>query len=603
MQHNIIEEEGRSSADSWWLDRRTFTKGAALLGLGGGTLGSLSVPVAAQTIDSWSQKAKLTANGASEGDNFGFAVAVDGDIVIIGTDRDNAEGSAYVFIQQSDGSWSQQKLTAGDTSRADRFGDAVGIYGDTAIVGAPRAGSAYVFRRKIDGQWSQQKLNADYRPSFGESVAIDTNIAIVGAPTEEIVWPNSGAVYVFTHQSDGTWSEEKLTPDVSWRDAEFGSAVAIDGNTVLVGEPSGNDGVSLTGAAFVFTLQPDNTWSQQKLTLDNGDNFDAFGSAVAIDGETAIVGAPGDDDGGSFAGAIYVFARQPDGTWQQTQKLTADDASEFDSFGSAVALDGDTVIVGAHTDGYEGGTRSGSAYVFTRQPDGTWNQEKITATDSESGDLFGWAVAIDGDTAIVGAIGDDGNLQNRGSAYVFKGPTQNQSPEAAFDYLPADPEAEEEITFNATDSTDPDGAGTIDSYDWDFGDGNTGSGQIVEHAYSEVGEYTVNLSVTDDDDATDSTAQTVAVVAFANPIQVEEVSYLPGDLDSDGLFEDVNGDGVVASSGKERAEDISTLAKIIEAYEDGALTLTQAQIEALDFNSDDQLSGADISAYAANRAD
>ncbi|WP_435075832.1 PKD domain-containing protein [Halorubrum sp. HHNYT27] len=167
----------------------------------------------------------------------------------------------------------------------------------------------------------------------------------------------------------------------------------------------------------------------------------------------------------------------------------------------------------------------------------------------------------------------------------------NQPPVASFSYEPEDPEVEEGITFNASDSTDLDGDETIVSYDWDFGDGTTGTGEMTTHSYDDAGEYEVTLTVTDDADATDTVTQTVPVVVFANPLLVDGESYLPTDPDGDGLYEDIDGDGVVT------ADDVIAFKDIIRAYRNGNLTLARAQVDALDFNGDRELTNADLGAY------
>ncbi|MCH7582772.1 MAG: FG-GAP repeat protein, partial [Acidobacteria bacterium] len=133
---------------------------------------------------------------------------------------------------------------------------------------------------------------------------------------------------------------------------------------------------------------------QAKLTAADGAAFDLFGFSVAISGDTALVGAHFDDDAGPDSGSAYVFTRSGT-TWTQQAKLTAADAAAFDRFGRSVAISGDTVLVGAVFDD-EGGRRSGSAYVFTRSGT-TWTQQtKLTDADAAADDRFGFPGAISG---------------------------------------------------------------------------------------------------------------------------------------------------------------------------------------------------------------
>ncbi len=361
----------------------------------------------------YTQQQKLMANDGATNDYFGGAVALDGDTVLVGAQVDN---SAYVFTRSgtTPSVWMfQQKLTAVDGGA---FGLSVALSSDTALVGASISngarGAAYVFTR-IGTTWSlQEKLTANDGAAisiFGRSVALSGNTALVGASTDN----STGAAYVFTRSSTVWIQQQKLTPFDGVAQDNFGLPVALSGDTALVGA-QGDD--SRRGSAYVFT-RSGTTWSlQQKLTANDGAASDRFSSAVALGGDTLVVGASQDDSGANVdQGAAYVFTRS--GTvWTQQPKLTASDGAANDFFGSAVALSDGTVLVGA--DGDE--SLRGSAYVFTRS--GTvWTQQQIlTANDGATGDRFGNAVAVSGDTALVGAFQDDiGTNVDQGSAYVF----------------------------------------------------------------------------------------------------------------------------------------------------------------------------------------
>ena len=367
--------------------------------------------------------ARLLAFDGAGNDNFGQSVAVDGDTAVIGAhgDDDNGEGSgsAYVFTR-SGGTWSEyQKLTASDGDVYDHFGGSVAMDGNTDIISAhgdddngEGSGSAYVFTRS-GGTWSEQaKLLASdgYTGDwFGSSVAVDGNTAIVGAPNDDDDGSQSGSAYIFT-RSGTTWSEQAklLASDGAGGDF-FGRSVVVDGDTAVIGAQE--DGQS--GSAYVFT-RLGGTWSEQaKLLASDGDTRDWFGSSVAVDGDTAIVGAHGDDDNGEDSGSAYVFTRSG-GTWSEQAKLLVSDGAADDFFGWLVAIDGDTAIIGAPNDD-DNGSYSGSAYVFTRSG-GTWEkQAKLLASDGDVADHFGQSVAVDGDTVIIG----DDNDGYSGSAYVF----------------------------------------------------------------------------------------------------------------------------------------------------------------------------------------
>ena len=154
-----------------------------------------------------------------------------------------------------------------------------------------------------------------------------------------------------------------------------------------------------------------------KLAAADAAPDDRFGTAVAIDGDTAVVGAPDDDDAGDQSGSAYVFVRDATSIWQQVKKLTAADAAAGDRFGRSVAISGDTVVIGASDDD-DAGDDSGSAYVFDRNDGGTndWGEvKKLTAADAAAGDRFGTAVAISGDSIVIGAP-----AFGSASAYVFE---------------------------------------------------------------------------------------------------------------------------------------------------------------------------------------
>ena len=217
----------------------------------------------------------------------------------------------------------------------------------------------------------------------------------------------------------------KLTALDGAANDQFGYSVAVDGDTMVAGA-YGDDG--LKGAAYVLTRQS-GTWSQvAKLTAFDGVAYDEFGYSVAVDGDTVVVGAYRDDDNGSRSGAAYVFTKPATGwvTTSTAAKLTALDGATNDEFGYSVAVDGDTVVVGAWWD-HAGAIHSGSAYVFTEPTSGGWvtatETAKLTAYDGDVTDYFGISVAVDGDTVVVGAFYEGDNVADYGSAYVFTKPS------------------------------------------------------------------------------------------------------------------------------------------------------------------------------------
>jgi hypothetical protein len=327
----------------------------------------------------------------------------------------------------------EQKVI-GSGAAEDRFGTSVALWGDTALVGAPsddvgannNQGSAYVFTSS-GTTWSLQgKLTASdgaAAEQFGSSVAVSGDTALVGVPYDEVgLNQEQGSAYVFT-RSGTTWSQQgKLTALDGAAQDRFGlSSVALSGDTALVGVPYDDVGSNGDqGSAYVFTGSG-TTWTQQgKLTASDGEVEDWIGYSVALSGDTALVGAGYEDVGAnSYQGSVYVFTRSGT-TWGQQGQLTALDGAGEDYFGFSVALCGDTAVVGAEYDDVGVNTDQGSVYVFTRSGT-TWSQQgQLIASDGATYDEFGVSVALWGDTVLVGAYADAvGANTLQGSAYVF----------------------------------------------------------------------------------------------------------------------------------------------------------------------------------------
>ena len=258
---------------------------------------------------------------------------------------------------------------------------------------------------------------------FGLSVSIDGNTALVGAYGDDDNGSISGSAYIFRFDGSSWVEETKLLPSDGAADDYFGYSVAIDGNTALVGAYCDDDNGSKSGSAYIFTpnsIDPNNWDQQAKLTAPDGAAIDYFGESVSISGDYAIIGAYGDDDNGSASGSAYIF-RYDGSNWVQQEKLLASDGTMSDYFGGSVAIDGNTALVGANGDD-DNGSSSGSAYIFTPNEidPNNWDQQaKLTATDGAASDLFGYSVSICGDYAIVGAHLDDDKGYNSGSAYIF----------------------------------------------------------------------------------------------------------------------------------------------------------------------------------------
>lgn len=370
----------------------------------------------------WFMKAHLSSVDLGLGDQFGRSIALSGDTVVVGARYDDDlatdAGAAYVFYL--DGSQDVTgKLTAWDPASSDFFGASVSASADTVIAGAPGdddewedEGSAYVFVRS-GGTWTDhQKLtgsNTSLNHRFGGAVSLAGDTAVVAAETDGNLG-NLGSAYVF-ERTGGQWAEQaQLTSsDGPWSGDWFGRSVSISGDTVFVGAPQ-NDGV---GAAYVYE-RSGGLWSETQKVTALAPMANWFGYSLSVSGERAIVGAPNP----SGIGSVYLFERIA-GIWVEQQQLTGFDTVADDWFGARVFLSGDTAIVGAFNDD-DAGQRSGSAYIFAY--DGTtWvQQQKLTASDAAAGDRFGSSVSISGTRAIVGAVEDDDAGDGSGSAYIFE---------------------------------------------------------------------------------------------------------------------------------------------------------------------------------------
>jgi len=322
----------------------------------------------------------------------------------------------------------QAELTAPGGAADDLFGYSVAVSGDIAVVGVPQddmggnddQGAAFVFTRSGTNWTLQQQLVAgdaaagDY---FGWSVALSGDTALIGAPGDDIDGnDDQGSAYVFVREVTGWHQQAKLTTSGFVAGATFAMSVALSGDTALVGAWSGMVANRPQGSAYVF-VRTGSSWSQQaQLTLPGGETEDDFGYSVAVSGHTALVGALGGND--EFRGSAYVFVRS--GTaWSQQAQLTAADGAAGDWFGYSVAVSGDTALIGAGGDDVGDNEDQGSAYVFARS--GTnWSQQKLTADDGRAADAFGWSVAASGDSLLVGAPFDDvGSSGDQGSAYRY----------------------------------------------------------------------------------------------------------------------------------------------------------------------------------------
>jgi hypothetical protein len=312
-------------------------------------------------------------------------------------------------VATTSSAWTEQKVAPDDSAPNYSFGFAIALSDDTAMIGAGGAGqgAVYVFTNQ-SGNWIQtQKISPPANAgAFGGSISLQGTTVLIGA-NAATVGANSyqGAAYVYA-LNEGVWQfVQELTSNDGASSDFFGSTVALDGNTALIDAHGATvNGNASQGAAYIFT-QSSGLWTQsQKLTASDGLAYDGFGSMVILSGSTAFIGADFATVNGNFAtGAAYVFT-QSGGVWTQTQKLTADDGQSFDLFGVPLTFQGTHALIAASNSTGNGNATQGNVYAF-ENVGGVWTQtQKFTSTDGQAGDLFGSAVSLNGNEAMVGAI-------------------------------------------------------------------------------------------------------------------------------------------------------------------------------------------------------
>jgi hypothetical protein len=424
------------------------------------------------SVPTFAHEAYLKGSGSQTQTLMGWSVDISGDTAVVGAPGyQGSSGAAYVFVRTPAGWVEQARLLASNANTSDSFGTAVAIDGDTIVataifeassatgVGgdqtlndAAASGAAYVFTRS-GAIWTQQAYlkpsNTQSSDRFGDSVDLSGDTIVVGVPQEDSAATGvdgdqadgataAGAAYVFT-RSGTTWSQQAyLKASNTGAQDEFGLAVGVSGDTIIVGahQEDGSGAIDgpdddlrfNAGAAYVFT-RTGAAWTQQAyLKASNSDSSDEFGWGVAVSGDTAVVGAYREDssatglDGNQAnnsaadSGAAYLFTRSS-GNWTQQAYVKASNTEANDCFGRYIALDGDAMAIGSACEssgarGIDGDQASNSApgsgavYVFARSS-AAWAQSAyVKATNGEAGDGFA-PVGIDAGRIIVGATFED----------------------------------------------------------------------------------------------------------------------------------------------------------------------------------------------------
>lgn len=325
--------------------------------------------------------------------------------------------------------WGQtQKITPDDRFIGQQFGADVAIDGNYAVVGilvSNSAKDAYVYENDGAGNWVQiQKLqspNFNQFDHFGTAVAISGDYIFVGAWGEDYdelesnYLDSAGAAYIFKKQGSGLFAfEQKIV--ASDREAlnAFGYGIAVDGDYAILSpvrhdyDASGANFLDDAGAAYIFEKDGNGIWNEvQKIVASDRAVQDFFGqAALAVNGNYIAVGSFADDEDengnnpSSATGSAYIFERDTNGTWNEIQKVVAKDRTVGDFFGWSIDLDGNNLVVGANQDD----NFTGATYIFEKDANDVWNEaQKIMASDASTGDRFGQSVSIDGNHIVVGA--------------------------------------------------------------------------------------------------------------------------------------------------------------------------------------------------------
>lgn len=377
----------------------------------------------------------LTGNPLKDAE-FGRSIAIDGERVVIGGAEGSdaaaiGPGTVYVYRRIGTSYVQEAKLVAPDRELGAEFGRAVAVKGDVIVVGArfasnatsERAGAAYIFRRKT-GVWTfEQKIEAsDSSPedNFGRAVALDDDVVVVTARKEDVSVDNDGAAYVFRKRGAGWVEEAKLTARDSSDEARFGQSVAVRGKLLIVGARDANTPIADgAGTIYLFTRH-DKQWTEAaKASASDGATGDQFAYNVAIGGNLIAVGARRADlPGARDAGAAYVY-KLAEGQLIEIAKLTASDARQGDEFGHSIAMSGRIIAVGARRADIDGKRDQGTVYIFRRSRNQWSEVAKLTAPDGQAGAEFAHSLAADDGKIAVGANLADIHEANQGAAYVY----------------------------------------------------------------------------------------------------------------------------------------------------------------------------------------
>ena len=412
-------------------------------------------------INGW-EETIIERSGSFQNDDYGYAVAVDGDRIVVGAPYNDLNGTeaGAVYVYDWDGvNWVETQLLASNGSFENHFGYSVDVFGDRIIVGAPKLfsgpGLSYIFDL-VGGVWEETILNPSTGGvQFGRSVDMKNDTILIGAPSssqaflytwsgqtwvEEVFFgvgrfgidvsidgdsfvcgadlnnnvngSNAGSVYIF--DKNGTaWDQTIVLASDGASNDYFGRNVSISGDSIVAGVVSGN---AFTGKVYVLD-KSNGAITESQVTASDGHPGAQFGQDVSIEQGKFIVGARYDSNVGNQAGAAYLY--EPNGGILNETKFHPSDAAAADRFGYDVGVHDQFMVVGAERD-IENAPLAGAAYIYEKNGS-TWDfHTKLMASDGDNNDGFGTHVDVYSNRVLIGTPEDSDNLSNAGSAYIFE---------------------------------------------------------------------------------------------------------------------------------------------------------------------------------------
>jgi hypothetical protein len=386
-------------------------------------LGGVSIAPAQTNL--FTNETKIFASDAGTNKFFGYPVKygfTTTNVMLVGS-LDTNNGAVYNFHYLASNWVQSQKLGVPVTNSADLFGAAIAQFGDVLVIGQPQpftnlglTSQAYIYRNNNSNWVLRQTIFGPSSGTFGASVGANNKDIFVGNPQESSTIQNGGAVFVYRKASTNWNFLSTLRAKDQKTNTLFGTALAIENKTLVIGAPQATN--STNGAAYVF-IGKGGGWKQNsKLLYTNLQTNAQFGASVAVEGKTIVVGAPGDTVLGTNGGAVYVFVKKNSG-WKPQQRLISTSNTNDLGFGTSVAIQNKRILVGVPGESVGGTNGAGAAYVYRFNGTNWIVQQHLTASDAATNVNFGQSVDIASPGAIIGAPFDNEGATNAGAVYFY----------------------------------------------------------------------------------------------------------------------------------------------------------------------------------------